>query len=90
MRIKTTSEINTHTQDGREIVSEEGSVLEIDDEDAALVGLARSLIMSGQATHYGDVGEVEEEVDEAPDEAPPALEGDTAEVADDLEDEGER
>lgn len=62
MRIKTTGEINAHTQDGRAVTADEGAVLELDDDDAALVGLARSLIMSGQAEHYGDVGAVVEDV----------------------------
>lgn len=62
MRIKTTREINARTQDGRVLVADEGSVREINDEDAAMVGLAKSLIMSGQAQHYGDVGSVHEEL----------------------------
>lgn len=61
MRIKTTSLVNTHLQDGREVAAAEGDVVEIPDEDAAMVGLARSLIMSGQAQHYGDAGGVDEE-----------------------------
>lgn len=62
LRIKTTGQINTRTQDGRDVTADEGTVLDIDPEDAVLVGFARSLIMSGQATHYGDAGGVEEEV----------------------------
>lgn len=65
MRIKTTSQINTHLQDGREFAADEGAVVEVHEDDAALVGLARSLVMSGQARHHGDAGEVDE-VDEDP------------------------
>lgn len=60
MRIKTTGQINARTQDGREVTADEGSVVEIDDEDAAMVGLAKSLIMSGQAEHYGDAGAIDD------------------------------
>lgn len=62
MRIKTTREINARTHDGRAFTASEGSVEAIDDEDVGMVGLARSLIMSGQAVHYGDAGTVDEEV----------------------------
>lgn len=62
MRIKTTSQVNTHLQDGRAVTADEGDVMEISDDDAAMVGLARSLIMSGRAQHYGDAGAVDEEV----------------------------
>lgn len=65
LRIKTTGEISTRTQDGREFVASEGSTVEIDGDDAAMVGLAKSLILSGQAVHYGDAGDVDEELTEA-------------------------
>lgn len=80
MRIKTTTQINTLTQDGRGVTADAGEVLDIDPDDAALVGFARSLIMSGQAEHYGDAGDVDEElavepaeeqVDEVEDDAEP-------------------
>lgn len=58
LRIKTIGQINARTQDGREFSATDGSVAEIDGEDAGMVGLAKSLIMSGQAEHYGDVGAV--------------------------------
>lgn len=72
MRIKTTGEINARTQDGRDVAASEGSTVDIDDDDAAMVGLAKSLILSGQAVHYGDAGDVGEEAAEpAPESAPP-------------------
>lgn len=64
--------------------ADEGALVEFDDEDAAMVGLARSLIMSGQAEHYGDVGEVVEDVS-VPEVAAEAVAPD--EDADDLDDE---
>lgn len=71
LRIKTTGEINTRTQDGREFTASEGSTVEIDGDDPAMVGLAKSLILSGQAVHYGDAGEVDEEVTEVDSEPEP-------------------
>ena len=56
MKIQTTRQINARTFDGREYVADKDTVTEIDDDDAGMVGLARSLIMSGQAEHYGDAG----------------------------------
>ena len=61
MRIKTTREINARTHDGREFTATEGDVAEIDDEDTGMVGLAKVLILSGQAEHYGDAGTVDAE-----------------------------
>lgn len=58
MQIKTTKPVNAGTLDGRVYTADEGTVTEIDDDDAEMVGLARSLIMSGQAEHYGDAGTV--------------------------------
>lgn len=71
MRIKTTVQVNTHLQDGRKFAADEGDVVEIHEDDDAMVGLARSLVMSGQARHHGDAGEVDEEV---PVEVAPAVE----------------
>lgn len=91
MRIKTTCQVNAHTQDGREFTADEGSVLEIDADDAGMVGLAKSLIMSGQAQHYGDVGSVHEEpptidFDDSTDEVLTAVTFTPIEDDDDLED----
>lgn len=61
MWIKTTGEINARTHDGRDFTADGGSVVEIDDEDAGMVGLAKVLILSGRAEHHGDVGTVDEE-----------------------------
>lgn len=89
MRIKTTAQINARTHDGREFTTGEGSVEEIDDEDAGMVGLAKVLILSGQAEHYGDAGTVDAEptaaepAAEAAGEADDAVEGEP----DDEEDE---
>lgn len=63
MQIKTTRQINARTFDGRVYAAGEGSVTEIDDDDAGMVGLAKSLIASGQAEHYGDAGTVDGDAD---------------------------
>ena len=59
MKIKTTRQINARTLDGRVYAAGEGTVTEIDDDDADMVGLAQALIASGQAEHYGDAGTVD-------------------------------
>lgn len=71
LRIKTTGQINARTQDGRELTAEDGELVEIDADDAGMVGLAKSLIMCGQAVHYGDAGDVDEELTEAESEPEP-------------------
>lgn len=83
MKIKTTGDINTRTQDGREFTAADGSLVDIDNDDPVMVGLAKSLIMSGQAEHYGDAGAVDEEPVEPP--AEPAAPD--VEDAEDVEDE---
>ena len=66
MQIKTTRQVNARTLDGRVYAAGEGTVSEFDDDDAGMVGLAKSLIASGQAEHYGDAGTVDgETVDES-------------------------
>jgi hypothetical protein len=61
MQIKTTKQVNARTQDGRVYAAGEGSISEFDDDDAGMIGLAKSLIASGQAEHYGDAGSVDED-----------------------------
>lgn len=75
MRIKTAADINARTHDGRAFTAAADSVEEIDDEDAGMVGLAKVLITSGQAEHYGDVGTVDEGValEEETGEADPVI-----------------
>jgi hypothetical protein len=60
MQIKTKRQINARTQDGRVYAAGEGTVSEFDDDDAGMIGMAKSLIASGQAEHYGDAGEVDD------------------------------
>ena len=74
MRIKTTRQINARTLDGRVYAAGEDTVSEIDDDDDGMVAMAKSLIVSGQAVHYGDAGTVEgeEPPSEPPAEEPPA------------------
>jgi len=59
MYIKTLQQVNARTLDGRVYSAGEGAVTEIDDDDAGMVGLAKGLIASGQAEHYGDAGTVD-------------------------------
>lgn len=84
MRIKTAADINARTHDGREFVADEGSIKEIDGDDYGMVGLARSLILSGQAVHYGDAGTVDEELTDTTLEA----ESDDEELVMDTNDDG--
>ncbi len=58
MQIKTTRQINARTLDGRVYAAGEGTVSEFDDDDTGMVAMAKSLIASGQAEHYGDAGTV--------------------------------
>lgn len=60
MQIKTTRQINARTLDGRVYAADEDTVTEIDDDDAGMIGLAKSLISSGQAEFYGDAGAVDD------------------------------
>lgn len=60
MQIKTKTQINTSTFDGRAVSADEAAVIEIDDDDAGMIGLAKSLISSGQAEFYGDAGAVDD------------------------------
>lgn len=85
MRIKTTGDVNTRTQDDREFTATAGSVVDIDNDDPVMVGLAKSLIMSGQAEHYGDAGAVDEEpVEPAPEpDAPDAEDVEDEDLEDD-------
>ena len=69
MRIKTTGHVNARTLDGRVYAAGEGTVSEFDDDDEGMIGLAKSLIVSGQAEHYGDAGDVADEDDDATDDA---------------------
>lgn len=67
MKIRTTQQISSaRTLDGRVYSAAEGAVTEIDDDDEGMVALAQSLIMSGQAEHYGDAGTVEEFAEPGP------------------------
>ena len=59
MQIKTTRQVNARTLDGRVYAAGEGTVTEIDDDDVEMVAMAKSLIGSGQAEHYGDAGTVD-------------------------------
>lgn len=87
MRIKTTRAINARTQDGRGLAADEDAVVDLDDDDAGMVGLAKSLILSGQAVHYGDAGAVDEtEPDAVPEDEVVPPEDDSDEDAD-LDDE---
>lgn len=81
MQIKTKTHVNARTLDGRVYSAMEGTVTEIDDDDAGMVGLAKSLIASGQAEHYGDAGTTEITEPETPVE-PPADDDPEAELAD--------
>ena len=74
MQIKTTKQVNARTLDGRVYAAGEGTVTEIDDNDPEMVGLAKSLIGSGQAEHYGDAGTADGNDGETEDgpEDPPA------------------
>lgn len=83
MRIKTTTQINARTHDGRQFTADEDSVEQIDDNDDGMVGLVKALIMSGQAEHYGDAGVVEEE----PAPVEPVEESDDEDESDDATDE---
>lgn len=83
MRIKTTTQINARTHDGRQFTADEGSIELIDDNDYGMVGLAKVLIMSGQAEHHGDAGGVEE----APAPVEPVEESDDEDESDDATDE---
>ena len=70
MQIKTTRQINARTLDGRVYAAGEGTVSEFDDNDADMVGLAQSLIASGQAEHYGDAGTADDEPPAPPVDSP--------------------
>jgi hypothetical protein len=59
MQIKTKRQINARTLDGRVYAAGEGTVSEFDDDDDGMVGLAKSLIASGQAEHFGDAGTID-------------------------------
>lgn len=71
MQIKTTRQVNARTLDGRVYAAGEGTVSEFDDDDAGMIGLAKSLIASGQAEHYGDAGTIDD-APPPPPEDPPA------------------
>ena len=81
MQIKTTRQVNARTLDGRVYAAGEDTVTVIDDGDEGMVGMAKSLIASGQAEHYGDAGAVDDETsggeptgDQTGDEVDPELE----------------
>ena len=69
MQIQTKTHINARTQDGRTYAAGEDTISDIDDDDAGMVALAQSLIMSGQAVHYGDAGTVDDDEPPADDPA---------------------
>lgn len=70
MFIKTTRQVNARTLDGRVYAAGEGTVSEFDDDDSGMIGLAKSLIASGQAEHYGDAGTTEDAPPPPPQEPP--------------------
>ena len=72
MQIKTTRQVNARTWDGSAVAAGDGEVIEIDDADVGMVGLAKSLIGSGQAEFYGDAGTVGEDVDAGEEKDPEA------------------
>lgn len=70
MFIQTTRQVNARTFDGRVYAAGEGAITEIDDGDEGMVAMAKSLISSGQAVHYGDAGTVGDEPPAPPVDSP--------------------